>query len=382
MFLSSYLILSSVLSVLERVQSVRIESRLTDQEPLLLPLFGTPAALRIKVWYWQNDKPAAVKTFNSYLGIHRGPPAIRELSQSSGPKTMVFGSREYQNLGPGKPTSVLRFTDYQEPIISPHERMNSFSIASTSNGNMYLTRLLQQFDKKMVGIWWDSSSPLYNDQALNKVIGELAIGNSNPTRFVQGTEMRVPVEPPEFVTHHEVFWTPVAGTHIRVGNNPKVFAKQIIVDLAYPTVIPMDLYDAITKLVRNELIYTVGLLKGMPKDTNRQIMQYANIGNPIKEFDCKDASKLLHLRIGQLIIPPSMLYEKISDEKCKMTIQRNEMVGQQNVLRIGPEIIRRFYFSVHYDLNEGDYLEFAVRVEGEAPTAPVESSLLRNCCVS
>ena len=365
--------------MLEGVQSVRIETRITGQKPLLLPLFGSPHSLRIKVWYWKDDNSNDVTMFKSYLGLHRARSLIKESVTGSGQKTMVFGSKKYQNTAPGIPTSMLKFTDHQEPFISPTERMNSFSVSSVAGGNQYLELLLQQFDKKMVAIWWDSSSPLFMDQDENTVIGELAIGNSNPARFVQGTEMRVPVQPADSRVNWYVFWIPVASTPFQLGNNPTKFNKWIQFHLSHPTAIPMDLYDAITKPLKDELVYTVGLLKGMPKDTNQRIMQYANIGNPIKEFDCKDASKLLHLRIGQLIIPPSMLYEKISDEKCKMTIQRNEMVGQQNLLRIGPNIIRRFYFSVHYDLNEGYYLGFAERVEGDVPAV---SGLLRNCCVS
>ena len=338
-----------------------------DPNPLILPLFGSPETLQMKAWYWKGKDMQSITSANVVLHFTDALSEIWADGYQPYTKTIVFGSWKYANADDGLPLPTLTF---KKDEVTTYSESRTFSRIRVRQGDLYdtfLRRLLRQFDKKMISIWWDSIAPFGDYRGPQTPIAELAIGGMNPSRFVAGTEMRLQLL---FPATTPCYWDLQMGTTVLVGNIDMNWNNNIQFAFDSKGSIPMVLYDAITKPLRDEMAYTVGLMKGMPQDTNKRIMQYLDFNEPIFEFDCKDGPKLLPLRIGELTIKPSMMYKQISAGKCKMTMRRNDIRGGQNVLLIGIDLIRRFYFSVIYDNWNSPTIQFATRVEGEAPAPP------------
>ena len=347
-----FILLLNLCSTIPSIEAVTITAK-EPSELLHFRLFGSPDTLLVRTWSWKNNAPSHIFQSSAIVSLDFGYDEFVREAGSRGEKTMVFDSLD-QTAKYGRPSSALTFRDQQEPTFT-------FNIGSISEGETHLKRLLGQFDTKMVSLWWDSTSRLYKFTLQNQV-GELTIGGVNPTRFVAGTEMRLKVQverPPLIVP----YWTPVEGTAVRLGNSETNWDKKVSFDLKLTSHIPNDMYQILMRPLKAEMAYTVGLLKGMPQDINKQIMQYADTNKPVDVFDCKLASKLLPLRIGELTIKPSVMYKKITDEKCEMILQGNTAAQQQNHLKIGIDLIRQFYISVIYDSENGDTLQFAERRE-------------------
>ena len=336
-----------------------------ELNPLLLPLFGSPEMLEMKTWKWVGNDRQSITSSTTRFHLNY---AFREIFKSRlerEPITIVFGTWEY--VGEGLPSSALTLAKDEMPMHSGPRFVDTFSIRQPDGKDTYLRRLLRQFDKKMISFWWDSTTPLWIENGQENPIAELAIGGMNPSRFVAGTEMRLQLRFPTTTPWH---WDLQTDTTVRIGYRDINWDQFIQLGLDTESSIPTTIYDAITKPLRDEMRYAVGLLKGMPQDTNKQIMKYLDFTKPIDEFDCKDGPKLLPLRIGELTIPPSMMYQQISPDKCKMTLVRNDDQAAQNVLIVGIDIIRHFYLSLIFDNWNSPTIQFATRVEGEAPAPP------------
>ena len=358
MFFSHFLLLSAT-SAIYAMTTQETEQR--DLNPLILPLFGNPQSLEMNTWYWQgNDRRSITASISSVQLSYESNDIIRDTSNKY-TKTIVFGSWKFANADSGRPSSAV--------TLAKDELANNFefSIRQGNENDTFLKRLLRQFNKKMISIWWDSTTPSWKYRGPHTPIAELAIGGMNPSRFVAGTEMRLQLL---FTATTPWYWDLQMGTTVLVGNIDMNWNKIIQLSLHSKSDIPMVIYDAITKPLRDEMAYTVGLMKGLPKEVIQNINQYEKVNKPIFLFDCKDAPKLLPLRIGQLTIPPSMMYNQISAEKCKMTLRRNDYRGGQNLLIIGIDIIRQFYFSVIYNTWNAPTIQFTTRIEGAAPPPP------------
>ena len=351
-------------------QEVRRETR-NNLEPLLFEVFGKPINMKVKTWVYRSENPGKIKRGYASLDFQcRGDTqSVVGLGQVS----VVFGKWEYRNTASNRPSSTVEIESGQLPVYD--ELSDSFPFcmkdASTSN---FLGKILSRYSSKQVSFWWDVSTPLYNPIIPEQVIAELSIGSANPARFVADTETRIKVGHQHHLISHNG-WEPVESLPIRVGIRETNFYKSIVFDIKDYSLLPEDIYDAITKPLRDEIAYTLGLLKGMPMDTNIRIMKYANANTPIEEFDCKDASKLLPLHIGPLIITPKMMYERVTESKCKITVQRNDIASFIENLVIGIDLIRQFHLLIHYDSLYGDTLEFATRTGGEHPIPPTNDHL-------
>ena len=349
MFFSHFLLLSAT-SAIYAMTTQEAEQRVTS--PLLLPLSGKPEELKMKIWYWEGNDRQSMKSKSSFISWYYQSKQIVPATKTQVPKTVVFGSWDYVDAGAGRPSSALTFANDENPRY-----LHDFCIKNSPRYDTYLRRLLRQFDNKMISFWWDSTTPIGLYRGTSKEIAELAIGGVNPSRFVAGTEMRVQLAPARWVGWD---WSPVEGTNPRVGDtyfnqNPIWFRFQ-------PTSrIPIVIYNAITKPLRDEMRYTVGLMKGYGRNINGGIMKYLDFNEPIDVFDCKDAQKLLPLHIGELTIPPSMMYSQISVDKCKMTLEIKDNLIGLYALEIGLDLIRRFYLTIIYDSANGASLQFTTR---------------------
>ena len=339
------------------------------QIPLLLPVFGNKEAPFIKLWYYEKDSPDIVEYYESYLGFSRSS-GLHQLDYRCGEKRMVFGDWKYRKAERNRPSSAIKILDNETPSLSRTYKLHSFNIGSQSNADSLLGRLLRPFEKKMVSLWWDVETILDEEQQLQIPIGELAIGGSNPSRFVPESEIRIRVHKlkPDVLTNY--YWRFVENTPIIVGNEH--WEKDVFIYMSDRTNIPMAIFDAITKPLRDEMRYTVGLMKGYGRNINEGIMQYHDFNEPIFEFDCKDGPKLLPLRFGPITITPQMMYKKISDEKCRMSLPRNTQQEGQNLVKIGVDLIRHFYFSIVFAPENDLTLLFATRKSGKAPDPPAE----------
>ena len=361
MFFSQLLLLIK-LSAMYAMTTQETEQR--DQKPLLLPLLGNPEALLLKRWYWVGNNHRSIKS--KFYGIALSFQ-YNEIRKCSYTRNVVFGTWDYVNAGAESPSSALTISkDRNQQNFAAYDE-SPFSIRQPNGKDTFLQRLLHQFDNKMISFWWDSTTPLWIENEQENTIAELAIGGMNPSRFVAGTEMSVQLR---FPTTRPWYWDLQTGTTVYIGKKNMNWNKIIQLGLEIESSIPMVIYDAITKHLRDEMRYTVGFMKGMPQDTNMRIMQYLDLNEHISRFDCKDAKKLLPLHIGELTIPPSMMYKRISPDKCQITLRKNDNQADQDVLTIGIDLIRLFYMSLVYDNWNAPIVQFATRVEGNPPPPP------------
>ena len=335
-----------------------------EQKPLIFPLYSSPEAFKMKAWVFTNNDIKTIKQTTAKLDPYFQNDIYTDEAPRQPPKTLVFGSIAYRNPTQTRPSSAVQLNPREGAVMFASNERPMFCVGAI-NHDSHLARILRRFDKKMVSFWWDSTTELYRYHGTSHPIAELAIGGVNPSRFVPSTEMRVKLAPVDDGDDAVIEWKPVTGTIIRVGSSLQNWDKDTTFDIGLRSFIPTDIYDAITKPLRDEIAYTVGLMKGMPQDTNMRIMQYMGGSEPVTVFDCKDAPKLLPLHIGQLTIPPSMMFKRTSDGKCKMTLIR-EGYGNE-MMQIGVDLIRQFYFSIVYDSEDGSYVQFATRVEGDPP---------------
>ena len=366
MFFSHLLLLSSLLAIYAMTTQ---ETEQPDQKLILLPLFGKPHYLYMKSWYWEGNDRQSITSKDSFFQVSIPADEIKQGWSERDPRTIVFGSWKYVEGGDGRPSSALKIAGDETTVHFGDLSYAKFSVRVGEQYDTYLGRLLRQFDKKMISFWWDSKNTHWKYQGPENPIAELAIGGMNPSRFVAGTEMRLQLR---FPITSPWYWEPMRSTSVRVGNRDLNWNKKIAFEFVEESNIPTTIYDAITKPLRDEMRYAVGLLKGMPQDINKQIMKYLDFTKPIDEFDCKDGPKLLPLRIGELTISTSMMYQQISPDKCKMTLMRNDDQAQQSEITIGIDLIRHFYFSIIYDSANRDILQFATRVEGDVPLPPMQ----------
>ena len=356
------------ISIIDGIGAVATQA---DQTPLIFPLFGRHSEVQMNTWFYYQNNP-------------RGPPLamVMKLTPSYGndigrdeynsdPPTFVFGTWTYERT---TPSSAITFSDGKQPLFAYGLGIYGLlRIQAVVGHDTILGRLLTPFQKKMISLWWDSTTPFEVTTGPSDPFAELAIGGMNPSRFVPGTETQLVMAKPIISAQSQPkYWRAVRGTSVLIGNNPTHLVNDVIFGITIQTKLHIDLYNAITKPLRDEMAYTVGLLNGMPKDVIRNINQYEKVNKPIDEFDCKDGPKLLPLHIGGLSIPSRMMYRKISDEKCRMTLMRVDDSQYQGKLIIGIDIIRQFYLSVIYDGQRGDTLQFSKRVEGPSPAPPTE----------
>ena len=364
--LFSLFTLLSTMSTIYAMTTQETEQR--DLNPLILPLFGSPETLIMKTWHWVGNDQRSITLKPSFFQVNYALKEIWKGSYEQEIRNVVFGSWKYVNAGSESPSSALTFETNEMTKHSASRSSDEFAIRQFDGYDTFLRRLLRQFDKKMISFWWDSTTPLRMNQGPQKTIAELAIGGVNPSRFVAGTEMNIRLT---FQTASTSYWETIIGTTVRVGNRDINWDKRIDFALKIESIIPMVVYDAITKPLRDEMRYTVGLMKGYGRNINGGIMQYHDFNEPIFEFDCKDGPKLLPLRIGELTIPPRAMYEQTSPDKCKMTLHRNDDRAGQSKITIGIDIIRHFYVSIIYDNWTSPTLQFATRVEGQSPPPPM-----------
>ena len=343
-----------------------------DLNPLILPLFGIPESLKMNVWYWKNSAPRDIKSISVNLDLYYGYDEVDRTTRNRGDKTIVFGSWQYRNT---IPTSTLTFGDGEDPSYSKKIADHTFSIGAVSIKETFLKLLLRQFDKKMISIWWDSTTPLWSESSQQNSIAELAIGGVNPSRFIPLTEVRFKVitrsQPASMLN---AYFLSSNAAYFSVGNSAIIWSNPIAFDITQESILSMVIYDAITKPLRDEMRYTVGLLKGYGRNINGGIMQYHDFNEPILEFDCQYGDRLLPLHIDQLTITPRMMYKKISNNKCKMSLRRSEISEiseQQELIILGIDVIRHFYVSISYNTRLGDTFSLYSRVEGEAPEVTV-----------
>ena len=358
---------ASQLAVLVLVSTAQVSEESKsggNLEPLKFPILGSASEMKIGTWLFSNDNPTYVDTSFSNIDFRCGQDT-RNAHQTMTPRSMFFGTLQHRFTTPKRPSSVIKLESDRAPIFNDATRSYVFCIKTMTPGN-HISKLLSKYENKMVSFWWDSSEILNAGAMKLKPVGELAIGGMNPEKFVRGTQVRIKVMKMLSPNFPMSAWKPFEDLVISVGNNPKNYNKGVVFDAREHTFIPRDLYDAITRNIRAELGYTVGLLKGLPQDTTRNIMEYAGVEKPIDEFDCKYASKLLPLHIGPLTIPTSLMFKRLTAEKCKMTLPVNHIPVLDYTIDIGIDIIRNFYFSIKYDNANGDTLQFAqLRSENE-----------------
>ena len=389
MLLWSYLLFVSGMSAIQATTNDQVE-----QLPLLIPILQISKELRIIAWLQHIMAPNQYTTFKAKLIVDCPHDEIGSMGVRPGRRSMTFGSYDYKNPSENRPSSKIKLGPREYPRFYPtgsSSAATTFCIKTMSNSNNFLARILDKFDNKMISIWWDTSLPVGHSSIDEQVVAEMALGGYNQERFVPSTGVTISVSSTAHDWSTVPWWTPIENLPVRVGDNTDDFGIPVRFDVTRVTSIPSNIYDAITKPLQLEVAYTLGLLRGMPQDTNSRIMQYAY--EPITVFDCKDASKLLPLRIGPLTIPSNMMYKQISDEQCKIVLQKSRYEKSSSHVMVGFDVIRQFYLSIYYDPENGDSLEFSTRLDGEVPSQPVspktESSISgssqsssRNCCVS
>ena len=331
------------------------------QNPLRFSIFGYPAAMRVKTWYFENERPAIVSTSYASINLY----CSDELMTGGGTrfkKTLVLGSWSYNRPSTDRPSSIITFDEGE--TAHTYSGMFPFCIRRIDEYDTLLKRLLRKYNNKMISFWFDLTTPINGEEMTTHPIGEMTVGGMNPARFTgTATKIKIAMDMPS--NYPSSFWIPERPLAISVGNKRFNRPLKVMFDLEDDNVVPYDLFDAITAPLKAELKYTVGLMKGMPRDTNKKIMSYLDLDKPIDVFDCKDSSKLLPLRVGPITITPQMMYKKISDEKCTISLVRSDIPGFNDDLVIGMDIISQFYFSIQYDSQNGDSILFSTRKEGE-----------------
>lgn len=362
------------LTVLSAVQGVEVATGQpqvpnANQNPLLFPILGYPVGMELKVWYDGNREPTRDTWKTASIDLFCPFEEVVTSNLLLGNKNLILGRFEYRTAWPNRPSSTLTFTGQQKPVFDAHNRI-PFCLKPIGERDTLLKRLLNKFNNKMISFWWDSTTPLTGEPVLQNPIAEMAVGGMNPARFVAGTEVRINVAYHQINNPAEGIWQAAGNLPVRVGNNPQAHVMTVFFDIEDISIFPRSLYDAITKNLRVEMGYTVGMLRGMPSDTTRNIMDFAGVSGPIIDFDCKYAPGLLPLHIGPLTIPTSMMYTHITQDKCKIILPREFGRSIDDSLFIGMDILRKFYFSVDYHPQDGDTLQFAARREGQAPQRP------------
>ena len=285
MFFSHFLLLSAT-SAIYAMTTQETEQR--EPIPLLLPLFGNPESLMIMPWYWKGNDRSSIKASKCVVqSIYESNEIIRDTSNKY-TKTIVFGSWKFANADSGRPSSAL--------TLAKDELANNFefSIRQGNENDTFLKRLLRQFNKKMISIWWDSTAAVGSDTETETPIAELAIGGMNPARFVRSTEVRFKLASiAKQDSFPDVYWQVQKPAAVRVSNRAIESRHDVVFDLRQESENPASMYDAITKPLRNEMRYAVGLLKGYGRNINEGIMQYHDFNERIFEVDCQYGDRLL-----------------------------------------------------------------------------------------
>ena len=347
-----------------------------EQAPVLIPTYGIPYAMEIPVWYCQNDEPSKIaKTFAKVQ--FQCDDEIDQTHMSLDEKKMIIGIWDSSNLWPESPSSVISLGIFRRPIADKNFGTYNLCVRNIGKRDSLLTRLLQKFNQKSISFWWDSITPKTGKNKDDLPIGEMAIGSPNSERFVAGTEVEIKAKPtfddPLIFTR----WTAAESLHILVGSKT-MKSREIAIDFkGFATFLPTDIYEELTKPLRIERSYTVGLMKGISKDISQHITGYLDMTESIHEFDCKDGAKLSPIQIGTLTIPPQMLFKKVSTSKCAIAFKKYDKF-YDDTFTIGIDLIRKFHVTIQYHENDGESLFFSTRVDGKAPS-PKEPPASAQC---
>lgn len=376
-----FLLILSVLSALNGIEASQQRpplqvsnvqgpgQQIAGQTPIIIPLFGSPIELKLKTWYFKNGSPNKVTSFDTVLNTGYDSEVTRSI-MSRGEKTLVVGSFDYKNQGPNRPSSAVALANGEQPFYSKPNQLYPFRIGSISLGDTFLARIMRQFDKKIISLWWDSTTGTESQNGPQNPIAELAIGGLNPHRFAPGPDMFINAGLVQDGSTRNPYWNTDAGTIIRVGNLPIKFEKRIMFDITEHSSIPRGIFRAITRPMAEEIAFTEGMLRGRPRDGNPQTTAFLENMKPVDEFNCKYVPKLMPLHIGQLTISPAMMYRQIAEGKCKMTLPIQNNPDRQAIMVIGNDLIRRFYFSIIYNPQNKITLQFSARVDGKPPAPP------------
>ena len=358
--------------VLEPQAGAQGDAQGDSQSALIIPFYGYPSVMKIRTMLYRSNRHSATKAVAT-LSLHCSTDEVDSESNIPGEKTLVLGQWDYRNM---EPTAAITFTNNEEPIFSHFLNMYSFCVKTIARYDTLLARLLKKFDKKMVSFWWDSKTPLYGGEAPINAIGEVALGGTNPARFVADTEVRIKVDPLNNSPFAKTFWVPTQQLPVRIGNKATNKRHKLSIDIKGFSSIPTEVYDAITAQLRSERAFSIASLKFLPAEIAQKVGLYSDFKDSIEVFDCKDASKLLPLHIGPLKITPKMLYERVTGNQCRITLRKNMHSTLQNNIEIGIDLIRHFYFSINFDADNGDSVVFATRVEDESDD-PADSLVSR-----
>ena len=352
----SELILLVTLLLFQRVEGIgtrpaspNAETSDEGETPLLFPILGHAYEMRINAWVYETQNPSHVSEIKAILSVDCPLDEIVRSNSRVG-KSIVFGRRDYQKEVQHTPSALISLDDTED--LSSNSGAYQFCIKTLVNHDNFLSRLLSKFENKIISFWWDKYVPTYEQYVPEESIGELSIGGYNPTRFVANTEVNIEVEPSTLKSSIVPYWKPVDTIVVSVGKNPFDWEKDVVFNLSEDSKIPADVYDSITKRLREK-------------------MSYRDVDQAVVEFNCIGALMLSPLNVGPLVIQPYMMYKQITPQVCEMILSRSESSSDNKLIVIGGDLIRQFYFSVYFSDGYGDTLQFAIRKDGAPPDTPV-----------
>ena len=261
-----------------------------------------------------------------------------------------------------------------------------FCIKTPENPHHPFSDLLSLVEHETIAFWFDDSVTRLDLTAdSNVVIGEFSIGGINSKRIIAGNDVRFNLKFLHDWSNMPSAWRTTSSypVHAR-GNNAyrrNCYLAFVIED--YFSVFPKDIYDSLVSPFRQFVVDAVSEATYLPTDISKSISAY--LDENINTIDCIHTKQLVDLQIGELLVPKTALFVRSNGDKCYLTFKSSgvpsRLSGGKPFIQLGASLISAFHFSIHFDVRNGDFVQFSQKQSVIASNNNTRTNMGRDCMI-
>ena len=256
---------------------------------------------------------------------------------------------------------LIRFEGVLSPVdpMTDEIAMNAmglFCILSPSIPGDAFGNLLGRYRNKLLSLWFQ------NEDFQAGPAGEFGVGTINEQRIAEGPRTRFRLRSLAYnAVSMANSWVTPDTVEVRVGALVDEPCKIVFALENAAIFVPKNIYEMVIRGLQGAKKTALDeSLPFIPAPLVQEIDGFQKTSR-MRRFDCQNAILIPDMNIGELFIAKEMLYERVGN-KCQLLIKPT--IGQATHLRqvyLGLKILRKFHVTVDFNVEGGEYVEFAPR---------------------
>ena len=188
--------------------------------------------------------------------------------------------------------------------------------------------------------------------------GEVGFGSLLPNRIKRWTKPRFALVP----LHHAELAVKSWMTRESVLVASRELSERQLFGLVFDlesqeTVFPKYLFESLFGKIKTTLKNPLDSTT-IPKDVIGIINDHMGGNKLQKFFNCQHASKIPTIRLNDLVVPATIMYEKLNDGMC--FLRASEATSDEQLIVLGFHFLKHYHFSVSFS-TDGTFLDIGNR---------------------